>query len=443
MTAPNHIIGGFTFTGIFASIAGINILQDYRLLPIILIGSLLPDIDHTKSIIGKAFYPIAKAINRKYGHRTITHSLFVWIVLTALISAFQSAYFPTIKAAQVFGLAYGSHLIFDMMTIQGVPLFYPFKKNPCVLPGNPQMRLRTSSVRQETAVFCFFMVSAIFLQPLFANGFWTSYNSLFGTLKHIVSEYNKSKDLMIVDFSVQHGSEEMEHKGLCVAVSSSEITILTKKKKFEHYPEDGQLMGSIYPTHTTMYYSFEQGQFHDITIDSMHRLFRSGKFTKMDLQANRDFIHVDQGIDQKAKKLSLEYPNELILRQLTHDTHVAYTPNPAIQSKREEIQRLQQTFDQAMSDYRADLAAYESLKAQLESETDEIKKEILMIKWSSASSPTPPKSIETQLSRLRSDIRQYQQQDQQQYAKAKKDAEVAPLRFSGHYERLLINGRNL
>ena len=59
-----------------ASIGGVNILQDYRLLPIILIASILPDIDHTKSIIGKIFFPIAQVINRKYGHRTITHSVF-------------------------------------------------------------------------------------------------------------------------------------------------------------------------------------------------------------------------------------------------------------------------------------------------------------------------------------------------------------------------------
>ena len=73
MTAPNHIVGGFCFTGVFASIGGINILQDYRLIPIILFASLLPDIDHTKSVIGKLFFPLARAINRKYGHRTITH----------------------------------------------------------------------------------------------------------------------------------------------------------------------------------------------------------------------------------------------------------------------------------------------------------------------------------------------------------------------------------
>jgi len=48
MNAPNHLVGGFTFTGIFGSLLGINILSDQRLLPIILIACLLPDMNHTQ-----------------------------------------------------------------------------------------------------------------------------------------------------------------------------------------------------------------------------------------------------------------------------------------------------------------------------------------------------------------------------------------------------------
>ena len=35
MIAPNLLAGGFTFTGIFGSLMGINILSDYRLLPVL------------------------------------------------------------------------------------------------------------------------------------------------------------------------------------------------------------------------------------------------------------------------------------------------------------------------------------------------------------------------------------------------------------------------
>lgn len=197
MTAPNHLVGGFTFTGIFGSLLGINILSDHRLLPIIFVACLLPDIDHTKSLIGKLFLPISKSINRRYGHRTITHSLVAVVALTGMITVVQTAYFPSIKVAQVFAQAYSSHLLLDMITVQGIPLFYPFKKNACVIPGRPDLRFRSGNVRHEAIGMSLFIVSAVFMQPLMADGFWTSYNRLFGTLPHIVSEYHKSPDLLI------------------------------------------------------------------------------------------------------------------------------------------------------------------------------------------------------------------------------------------------------
>ena len=73
MTAPNHAIGGIGFTGLFCSIFTINIFSNPLYIFLTIFGSLLPDIDHTKSIIGKLFYPFAKWISIKFGHRTITH----------------------------------------------------------------------------------------------------------------------------------------------------------------------------------------------------------------------------------------------------------------------------------------------------------------------------------------------------------------------------------
>ena len=443
MTAPNHIVGGFCFTGVFASIGGINILQDYRLIPIIIFASVLPDIDHTKSMIGKLFFPIAKIINRKYGHRTITHSIFVMIALTAALSAFQSAYFPSIKAAQVFGLAYGSHLIFDMMTTQGVPLFYPFKKNPCVLPGNPEIRIRTNSIRQETAVFCFVMVSAIFMKPLFANGFWTSYNSLFGTLKHIASEFNKAEDVIMVNFTVQHGSELSHHRGYCLAVSSSDIIIITKKKKFRSYPADGEMIRDIYPKHVNARISYEQGQFHDLTIDSVHSLFRQGKYTKFELQGSDQFLYVDQGIEHKKRNIKLEYPNTLILREIPDSTVVQYITNPTIQSKQEEIKMYRTIHSKAVADYDAQLAEYDYAEQQMQQEQDHIRKELLMIEFATLKRPKAPASIDQQISRLQNDIRALKEKDAQTYQKAIAAAQRPDLTFSGTYEELLYNRKSL
>jgi inner membrane protein len=56
-----------------------------------------------------------------------------------------------------------------MVTLAGIPLFYPFYKNPCVLPANPE-REWSGNIRQEGIILLCF-VSYFFMQDLFANGF--------------------------------------------------------------------------------------------------------------------------------------------------------------------------------------------------------------------------------------------------------------------------------
>jgi len=69
MTAPNHIVGGIAITGISLSFWDINIFSNSIYLTLCIFSSLLPDIDHTKSIIGKMFYPLAKYLDTKFGHK--------------------------------------------------------------------------------------------------------------------------------------------------------------------------------------------------------------------------------------------------------------------------------------------------------------------------------------------------------------------------------------
>ena len=163
MTAPNHIVGGITITGIAGGFLGINILESPYYLVTIVFAAQLPDIDHTKSLIGLTSYPIAKYLNRSYGHRTITHSLAALVTLS-LLAGMASVYFTGHRIyGTVFFLAYLSHLVLDMTTVQGVPLFYPFLKNPCVVPGDPKMRFESGNLRTETMAFFFFIAMGLSL----------------------------------------------------------------------------------------------------------------------------------------------------------------------------------------------------------------------------------------------------------------------------------------
>lgn len=81
------------------------------------------------------FYPVAKYLDEKFGHRTTTHSLLCYFVLSLTVELLEKTRSEDNIYSRIFIWAYGSHLILDMLTAQGMLLFYPFKKIPCVSPG--------------------------------------------------------------------------------------------------------------------------------------------------------------------------------------------------------------------------------------------------------------------------------------------------------------------
>ncbi|MCL1104516.1 metal-dependent hydrolase [Shewanella algicola] len=84
-------------------------------------GSLLPDLDHPSSTIGKRFLFISLPLAGLFGHRQITHS--VWpFVLTAWALSYDTWATPL---AMAFGIGYFSHLLADFISDSGIPLFWP------------------------------------------------------------------------------------------------------------------------------------------------------------------------------------------------------------------------------------------------------------------------------------------------------------------------------
>lgn len=86
-----------------------------------LLGSLLPDLDHPGSLIGRKFSFFSKLTHRSLGHRGALHSLL------ALLGWFWGLawLFPKPLALAFLG-GYGSHLVLDAMTKGGFPIFWPF-----------------------------------------------------------------------------------------------------------------------------------------------------------------------------------------------------------------------------------------------------------------------------------------------------------------------------
>lgn len=103
---------------------------------LVVIGSLLPDIDHPKSWVGQRTRPVSTIIAAVLGHRGITHSALAVIVMAALLS--HAGY----RRGWVYALVVGylSHLAADMLTTRGLRLAWPLKNTwglPVCRTGSP------------------------------------------------------------------------------------------------------------------------------------------------------------------------------------------------------------------------------------------------------------------------------------------------------------------
>ncbi|HJX05820.1 MAG TPA: metal-dependent hydrolase [Candidatus Nanoarchaeia archaeon] len=95
-------------------------VNSYVFVAIILLGSLLPDIDSGTSFIGKRF----KLTSLFFKHRGMVHSIIFMTGFSIVVfSITKSIYYFLAFAA-----GYLSHLLLDSLTPKGVAFFWPNKK---------------------------------------------------------------------------------------------------------------------------------------------------------------------------------------------------------------------------------------------------------------------------------------------------------------------------
>lgn len=118
------------------------------ILPLILLGSIFPDIDEPRSLIGRRFPLISRIVSLSFSHRGFTHFLvFPLIFLIAGILVNNHSISPYLFA---FGYGILLHQIGDMLTISGIPYyFFPLSSKKAVLL--PQaLRFKTGSIVENT-----------------------------------------------------------------------------------------------------------------------------------------------------------------------------------------------------------------------------------------------------------------------------------------------------
>jgi inner membrane protein len=150
---------GITHTAI--SVTGVTLVTG-SVSPLLLllagIGSQIPDLDTTKSWVGKAFYLLSKFLEERFPHRSITHSIFLSLTIATLTLPILFIWGWKIWCALPLG-----HLLScfsDCFTKLGCQFFYPINKDIWVGGLNPRNRIETGKPAEYsilatcTVIFC-------------------------------------------------------------------------------------------------------------------------------------------------------------------------------------------------------------------------------------------------------------------------------------------------
>ncbi len=90
---------------------------------IVCLSSTLADIDYPKSKIGKNIKLFSWLLNKIFGHRGFLHTIYPVIFVFLLLIFLKQNLF-----GYAFLIGYSSHLFLDILTKQGIKLFYPIFK---------------------------------------------------------------------------------------------------------------------------------------------------------------------------------------------------------------------------------------------------------------------------------------------------------------------------
>jgi inner membrane protein len=186
MTAGTHLAGAALTASLLRGLGvEVDLLEGLALAW----GAVMPDLDTTTSGPGKFVRPLSSFLERRFGHRTLTHSLPFLLALALLLLPLREA---SPGAYWAFLAGYLSHLLLDTLNVNGVPLLWPWRVQFFFFPSR-EWRIRYASP-QEATLALFLALSGFALWPLSGQGFASAFRHLVGTPEVAVLDYLDWRD---------------------------------------------------------------------------------------------------------------------------------------------------------------------------------------------------------------------------------------------------------
>lgn len=126
MKSNTHLIGGVAAGALYKTMTDLppeTLQHELTFFGAAVLGSLLPDLCHPGSFIGKKTSVLSKTISKTFGHRTITHSWIMILLVMMLPQWIDWRYEDSFSMGLVVGVM--SHILLDAATSRGVQILYP------------------------------------------------------------------------------------------------------------------------------------------------------------------------------------------------------------------------------------------------------------------------------------------------------------------------------
>ena len=147
-------------------------------LPLLALGSALPDIDHPQSFLGRIFFFVSIPLNKRFGHRKTIHGYPLWALVTLLGVLWEPLLW--------LGLGAISHLYLDSFNLKGIQGLMPFSEKVLVL-FDRKYRIVAGS-RKELVLLTVFLVVA------WGGGYLGKMGGLTGLIAHATGSYQMAYD---------------------------------------------------------------------------------------------------------------------------------------------------------------------------------------------------------------------------------------------------------
>lgn len=152
-----------------------------------IIGSQLPDIDTSTSNLGQIAFPISRWIEKRYPHRTVTHSFLATAAIA--IASGPLWYFFGWRVWLAVWLGHLLACFSDTFTKQGVQLFFPAPVW-CVCGSNPNKRLTTGGTGEYWVLAGTIALLILNINLTTAGGVLNATSQALGLRDEVMGIYN-------------------------------------------------------------------------------------------------------------------------------------------------------------------------------------------------------------------------------------------------------------